>query len=70
MTIKQLIQELSKFNPDQQIRFSSYLESEFGSWTGCSDLKGPFIEQDEDVVEIRFEGEEWIGVEEFDEDED
>ena len=68
MTIKQLIEELSKFNPDQQIRFSSYLESGFGSWTGCSDLKGPFIELDEDVVEIRFEGEEWIEVDEYDED--
>ena len=74
MTIKQLIQELSKFNQDQEVRFSSYLESGFGSWTGCSDLKEPFIELDEDVVEVRFEGEVdrtedgWFEVEEFDED--
>ena len=57
MTIKQLIEELSKFNPDHQIRFSSYLESGFGSWSGCTNMQGPFIELDEDVVEVRFEGE-------------
>ena len=57
MTIKQLIQELSKFNQDQEVRFSSYLESGFGSWSGCTDMKGPFIELDENVVEVRFEGE-------------
>ncbi len=65
---------IEMINPDQEIRFSSYLESGFGSWTGCSDLKEPFIELDEDVVEVRFEGEVdrtedgWFEVEEFDED--
>lgn len=57
MTIKQLIEELSKFNPDQEIKFSSFLESGFGSWSGCTDMKGPFIELNENVVEVRFEGE-------------
>jgi hypothetical protein len=60
MTIKQLIEQLSKFNPDHEIRFSSYLESGFGSWSGCTSMQGPFIELDEvneDVVEVHFQGE-------------
>lgn len=56
MTVHELIQELSKFNQDQEVNFTSFFEQGRGG-VGCGDMDLCRMEEEEGILIIHFNGE-------------